>query len=141
MKKFLAKLFSIISIFALAFTFASCGSETSESSEETEEFIDYTDQLKLDMTTSRVREEVTVYNHVDGDTTHFNCSWAKDGVLKARYLAIDTPESTVKVEEWGKTAAIFTRSKLENAESIIIESDTSSIESLIEDNILPNIIE
>lgn len=129
MKKFLAKLFSIISIFTLAFTFASCGDQSSESnSEETEEFIDYTDQLKLDMTTSRLREEVTVYNHVDGDTTHFNCSWAKDGILKARYLAIDTPESTVKVEEWGKTAAIFTRSKLENAESIIIESDTSSWE-------------
>ena len=29
---------------------------------------------------------------------------AKDGILKARYNAIDTPESTIKVEEWGKAA-------------------------------------
>ena len=126
--KLINKLLSLLSVLFLSFTFTSCGETTSDSVsvDESDEFIDYTDQLKLDMTTSRVRQEVTVYNHVDGDTTHFNCSWAKDGVLKARYLAIDTPESTVKVEEWGKTAALFTRSKLENAQSIIIESDTNT---------------
>ena len=44
-------------------------------------------------------------------------------MLKARYLAINTPESTGKIEEWGKAASKFTRSKLEKAVSIILESD------------------
>ena len=35
-----------------------------------------------------------------------------------------TPESTGKIEAWGKTASNFTKEKLSNATSIIIESDT-----------------
>ena len=45
-------------------------------------------------------------------------------MLKARYLAINTPESTGKIEEYGKKASNFTREKLSQATSIIIESDT-----------------
>ena len=45
-------------------------------------------------------------------------------VLKARYLAINTPESTGKIEPWGKTASNYTKEKLTNASSIVIESDT-----------------
>ena len=102
---------------------------TDESSTEdvVAEHIDYGAQLKLDMNNpNRVRQEVTVYRYIDGDTTHFNVvdiPGAEDGVLKGRYLAIDTPESTMKVEEWGKSASIYTKSKLKDAKSIIIESD------------------
>lgn len=84
-----------------------------------------TDALTLDMTTDTLKQEVTVKSFVDGDTTHFyvpedvNAS----GVLKARYLGIDTPESTGKIEEYGKAASRYTRETLESAESIIIESD------------------
>lgn len=92
------------------------------------EWQDYASQLKLDTNSSRLRIEVTVHQFIDGDTTHFNVpkSIAANGVLKARYIAINTPESTGAIEEWGKAASTFTRSQLEKATSIILESDTSS---------------
>jgi len=66
-----------------------------------------------------------VKSYIDGDTTHFYFPGGgfEDGVFKARYLAINTPESTGKVEEWGKAASNFTKEKLMSATSIIIESD------------------
>lgn len=88
---------------------------------------DYADQVKLDLNSGRLTQEVTVHQYVDGDTTHFNVptSINEKGVLKARYLAVNTPESTGAIEEWGKAASKYTRSKLENAVSIIIESDNN----------------
>ena len=117
MKKTLFKLFSVIALALTLFVSAGCDKEP--------EHVDYVAQLKLDLNSKdSLKEEVKVYNHVDGDTTHFysNNKLAKDGILKARYNAIDTPESTIKVEAWGKAAANFTKSKLESADSIIIES-------------------
>lgn len=117
MKKTLFKLFSIIALALTLFVSAGCEKEP--------EHVDYVAQLKLDLNSKdTLKEEVTVYNHVDGDTTHFYSKnkLAQDGILKARYNAIDTPESTIKVEAWGKAAANFTKSKLESADSIIIES-------------------
>jgi hypothetical protein len=49
-----------------------------------------------------------------------------EGVLKARFLAINTPESTGKIEPYGKAASNYTKNALRNAESIIIESDTAT---------------
>ncbi len=91
------------------------------------EFIDYVASLKLNLQSETVKQKVTVRTYVDGDTTHFNVpeNVSEDGVLKARFLAINTPESTGKVEEYGKTASRFTREKLENAAEILIESDDS----------------
>ena len=91
------------------------------------EVIDYASSVKLDMTTDTFKAEVTVKLHVDGDTTHFNINSPifEGNVLKARYLAINTPESTGKIEEWGKTASNFTKEKISNATSIIVESDTN----------------
>ena len=88
---------------------------------------DIASELKLDMSSDTVKQEVTVANFVDGDTVHFNVptTISEDGVLKARFLAVNTPESTGKVEEYGKTASLFTRGILENASSILIESDDS----------------
>lgn len=88
--------------------------------------VDYAAEVKLDMSSGTAKQEVTVKNYVDGDTTHFNVPKSERfplGVLKARYLGVDTPESTGKVQEWGKKASGFTRSKLESAVSIIIESE------------------
>ena len=92
------------------------------------ESIDYAGTVKLDMNSSTLKQEVTVKSFIDGDTTHFYVpeSVAQNGVLKARYLAVNTPESTGKIEEWGKKASNFTREKLESAESIIIESDNGT---------------
>ena len=89
---------------------------------------DFASEVKLNMRSETVKQEVTVHSFVDGDTTHFNVptSIVDTGILKARYLAINTPESTGKIEEWGKKASNFTREKLSKATSIIIESDDSN---------------
>ena len=87
--------------------------------------VDYASSVKLDQSSTTMKQEVTVKAYIDGDTTHFYVpsSVLPGGVLKARYLAINTPESTGKIEEWGKAAANYTKSKLQNATSIIVESD------------------
>lgn len=100
------------------------------------EFVDYAGQLKLDFDSNTKKQEVTMRLHVDGDTTHFDPVLGSqlatnpssdfdrtEGYIKARYIAINTPESTGKIEEWGDAASKFTRSKVESAESIIVESD------------------
>lgn len=86
---------------------------------------DYASELKLNMNSETKKQVVTVKTYVDGDTTHFNIpeDVMSGGVLKARYLAIDTPESTGKIEEYGKKAAEFTKSALSRAVSILVESD------------------
>ena len=100
--------------------------EATVGSTEPMEIIDYAGSIKLDMSSNTAKQEVTVKTFVDGDTTHFYVptSVMANGVFKARYLAINTPESTGKIEEWGKKASNFTREKLSNATSIIVESET-----------------
>lgn len=103
--------------------------------------VDYASELKLDFDSNTKKQEVTIRLHVDGDTTHFNpvknsklpgCddydyfytdACPTTGYAKARYLGINTPESTGQIEEWGKAASKFTRSKLESGTSWIIESN------------------
>ena len=98
-------------------------------SSETEEFkhVDYVSELKLDMDSDSVKQEATVHIYIDGDTTHFKVpsipEVAPEGIIKARYLAINTPESTGRIEPWGKAASNFTKEKLKSATSIILESD------------------
>lgn len=92
------------------------------------EEVDYAGQVKLNMSSETAKQEVTVHQFVDGDTTHFNVptSVSETGILKARYLAVNTPESTGKIEEYGKAASNFTKEKLSSATSIIVESDTAN---------------
>ena len=89
---------------------------------------DYASSVTLDMTTSTAKLEVTVKSFVDGDTTHFYVPTdvMDNGVLKGRYLAINTPESTGKIEEYGKKAAQFTKERLSSATSIIVESENGT---------------
>lgn len=103
--------------------------ESVEPSKDVEiEIVDHAGSVKLNMNSSTIKQEVTVKTFVDGDTTHFNVpeSVMPDGIFKARYLAINTPESTGKIEEYGKAASNFTKEKLSAATSIIIESETGS---------------
>ena len=60
------------------------------------EVVDYASQVELNMSSNSAKVEATVKTYVDGDTTHFYVSsdLVEGGVLKARYLAINTPEST-----------------------------------------------
>ena len=91
-------------------------------------YTDYAASVRPDRTGAAARQEVTVKAFVDGDTTHFLVpeSVAAGGVLKARYLAVNTPESTGRIEEYGKKAAAFLRERLSAASSILIESDTET---------------
>ena len=92
------------------------------------EEIDYAGTMVLDMDSPTLKQEVTVKQFIDGDTTHFHVPVSVIGsdVLKARYLSINTPESTGKIEEFGKKASAFTKEKLSGATSIIIESEDSN---------------
>lgn len=131
MMRFAAKHLALILAFCLLLSsLAACGDPqvTTGTTGPALNVVDYAAQLKLDMNSSTLKQEVTVKSFVDGDTVHFYVptSVLPNGVLKARFLAINTPESTGKIEEYGKAASRFTREKLENAVSIILESDTSA---------------
>lgn len=65
--------------------------------------------------------EVTVVQYVDGDTTIFRT--LNGHKITVRYEGIDTPESTYKVEAWGFAAANFTKEKLQNAKTIVLQTE------------------
>lgn len=115
------KLISILSIVCLVALIACCFAACDKAAPER---IDYVSQVKLDLN-NPLLEEVSVKRYVDGDTTHFNVpeSIVEGGILKARYLAINTPESTGKIEPYGHKASRFTKEKLSTAVSIMIEPD------------------
>ena len=142
MKTAFQRFLSLLLLSALVLTaFMGCQSgapESEPSSQPTEttapaelsEPVDYAGSVELNMNSETAKQEVTVKTFVDGDTTHFFVpeSVDPDGVLKARYLAINTPESTGKIEEYGKAASRFTKEKLSAAQSIIIESESPTWE-------------
>ncbi len=129
MKKTVSRILAALLIAASFCTaLAACGSDKDPASEgegEKTEHVDFAAQLKLDMSSSTVKQQVTVKTYIDGDTTHFNVPGGSfpGGVLKARYLSVNTPESTGKIEEWGKAASNYTKNALKSATSIIVESD------------------
>ena len=94
---------------------------------ENKEFVDYASTVKFDPNSGRASATVTVRTFVDGDTTHFNIDHPAfdGGILKARYLGINTPESTGQIEPWGKKASTYTKEALSKATSIIVESDSA----------------
>ena len=65
-------------------------------------------------------EEVTLQRCIDGDTTRFFFNHGSDSV---RYKGIDTPESTMEFEPWGKAASDYVCERLENATTIVIEGE------------------
>ena len=132
------KILSVLCLLAMLLSiFAACGEDKEPEKTGKEDIseklnpneakldVDYVSQLKLDMNSSSKKLEVTVKSYIDGDTTHFFVpeSEIPTGILKARYLAVNTPESTGLIEKWGKQASNFTHDKLKTASSIIIESD------------------
>ena len=130
-KKHLLALLLVLSICAACLT--GCGGDVdnptpSGQGSDVGDVVDYAASVKLDKASGTAQAEVTVKTFVDGDTTHFHVpsSVMGNGVLKGRYLAINTPESTGKIEEYGKKAARFVRETLEKADSIIIESETAT---------------
>ena len=105
--------------------------KTETTTEPTLEIIDYAGSVELDMDSETVKYQLPVSDikaYIDGDTTHFYVptSVAENGVLKARYLAVNTPESTGKIEVWGKKASNFTKEKLSGATEVVLESDNET---------------
>lgn len=132
MKKFSRLLSLLLALILLAGSFVACdggeGEDTSTPADgEVGEFVDLAGTVKFDPNSGRAYTEATVKTYVDGDTTHFNvpASVMSSGILKARYLGINTPESTGQIEPWGKKASNYTKEALQNATSIIVESDTA----------------
>ena len=126
MKKNILKIISLLLVLCL---FAGCTPETpadNPSAGTQTQVVDYAASVKLNPDNGYKQEEVTVKQFIDGDTVHFHSKEIAGGVLKARFLAVNTPESTGKIEEFGKTAAAFTKEKLQSATSIIVESDTAN---------------
>lgn len=81
---------------------------------------------KKKSTRSNEKIQVTLEKCVDGDTARF---MYKKSNIKARFLAIDTPESvhpTKKVEPFGKEASKYTCDMLSNAKKIVLEYDINS---------------
>lgn len=65
--------------------------------------------------------EVQISQFVDGDTAHFK---TKNGEkITVRFLGVNTPESTYKVEPWGFAASNYTKKALKNAYKIVLQSE------------------
>jgi micrococcal nuclease len=67
-------------------------------------------------------ETMTLVRCIDGDTARFNINGKEETV---RFLAIDTPESTNKIEPYGKEASTYTCNQLKSG-NITIEYDPNS---------------
>jgi endonuclease YncB( thermonuclease family) len=108
------------------------GENGGNNTDEKPEFVDYAAELKFNEASGKKWTYATVKSYIDGDTTHFfvDKSEMSEGFVKARYLGINTPESTGIVEPWGKKASDYTKTQLQKAENvpngIIIESDSST---------------
>jgi len=122
----------LLAVCMIAAVFTACDQqqEPVETTSGKQEFqhVDYVLETQLDMNSTTKKQEVRFgeRSQIDGDTSHFEVSASVDpsGIIKARYLAVDTPESTGQIEEWGKAASRFTKEKLSTATSIILESET-----------------
>ena len=136
MKKLLILGLASLLTLGTAISLTSCGGGDKPFQEkEYPEAVDYVSQLKFDKNSGRKYVKVDIKLLIDGDTTHFYISnedreqfpvgqqIRNDGVLKLRYLGIDTPESTGQIQEWGKTASNFNKSKLSDATEIYVESN------------------
>lgn len=81
-----------------------------------------------DNNTETKKVEVTLNRVIDGDTVVFNIP-NYDEAVTVRFLAVNTPETTSKVEPYGKEASEFTKEKLTNSKKIVLEYDNNSTET------------
>lgn len=123
MKKFLTLILTAL----LAFSLTACEDDKDEPQEvDTNLYTKYTDELKMDFTYDGKEfiadgiGEVTLTRCTDGDTAQFKSG---SNTFAVRFLGIDTPESTYRLDPWGKAASSYTCEKLTNAETIVLESE------------------
>ena len=64
----------------------------------------------------------TVVAYTDGDTAIFRTSGGTK--ITVRFLGIDTPESTYRIDPWGFAASSYTKNALKNAKTIVLQAET-----------------
>ena len=74
---------------------------------------------------------VSLKTCTDGDTANFAQddyldSYGNTVTIKTRFLGVNTPESTAKVEPWGKKASLFTKHILEEAQAAADKESTAT---------------
>ena len=134
--KFGKIIFTSIAATLLAMTFTACDSIPQKGDKNWVDYVsDGTVKLNLDYEghdfyTDGIGQ-FTLKTAIDGDTAHFTPLVDNNhvGTMKARFYGIDTPESTGKVQEWGKPASNFTKEMLEEANkngTIVVSSAQTS---------------
>lgn len=113
----------------VSFVLAACGGTTSSelpSLTPADLNTNQTDALKLTLPYAGkdfIRDgigEVTLRSTTDGDTARFNVG---NQNVAVRFLGINTPESTGKIQPWGNAASDFTKEKLLSATKIVLVND------------------
>lgn len=95
---------------------------------------DISDELKIDFDyegKSFINDgvgEVTLVSTTDGDTARFRDSVTNE-TFRLRFLGIDTPESTITTDPWGKAASDYAANRLHAAKQIILESEGSQTDT------------
>lgn len=64
----------------------------------------------------------------DGDTATFRDIITNE-IFRLRFLGIDTPESTIDKDPWGKAASEYTKKKLSSANTIVLEAEGARTEN------------
>lgn len=122
MKSLLMALLLVFSAVTASTALTSCGGTVKK--------IDYTGQTRIiseEWKTSNFIQNgvgvVDLYKCVDGDTAHFTLG---DHLIQGRFNGVDTPESTGILEKWGLQASNFTKEKLLNAKTIVLETEPNN---------------
>ena len=72
--------------------------------------------------------EVQLVYSIDGDTAKFR-DIVTNETFNLRFLGIDTPESTIDKDPWGKAASNYTKNILQNAKTIVLEAEGARTEN------------
>lgn len=127
-KSILVTILKSFVVIVLVFTLAACNDNNNDDNDgdqtSTELTTSFTDSLELSTSyqgksffNDRIGTAELV-SCVDGDTAVFSTDGRN---IRVRFQGIDTPESTIKIEPWGKDASKFTCDKLEGASEIVLE--------------------
>lgn len=112
-------LFSLTAILSLGML-VGCGETTPEGPKDKIDYAASNDaKLVLDYKNKSFLTDgigqVKLSTSIDGDTAHFTDPETKD-LYKCRFAGIDTPESTGKIQPYGKAASNFTKETLKKAD-------------------------
>lgn len=125
-------------------TLASCANPGPDSGNSGPQWIDYVHNGSIKLEYDYVNRDfykdgigqVSLKTAIDGDTAHFapDVTTTSRENIKARFFGVDTPESTGKVQPYGRPASNFTKEKLLNAD----ENGTIVVSSAQDGYGLPN---